>query len=134
MSAAVSSSRTPARLTYACVRCADRKVKCNRERPCSTCVKHNVECVYNASTQPRKRHKRVKVQALADRLKQYEALLQEKGIDLDRLPETPGIQMASRPVPTDITTVLSPVVQLETPESIISEGARSSGKKGYVEK
>jgi hypothetical protein len=69
------------RPTYSCTRCADRKVKCDRQRPCSACVKHNAHCIFNSVQLSRPRHKRVKVKALTDRLRHYEALLQERGIE-----------------------------------------------------
>jgi hypothetical protein len=96
--AASPSSNFPSRPTYSCIRCADRKVKCNRERPCSACVKHNVDCVFNTSQPPRKRHKRVIDQVLTDRLRHYEALLQEHGIDPRKLhvPETPESELHRR--------------------------------------
>ncbi len=75
------------RITYSCIRCASRKVKCDRQRPCNQCIKRNEDCVFNPQ-QPQRRRKRVKVQALAGRLKYYETLLQEQGVDLDKLPET----------------------------------------------
>jgi hypothetical protein len=84
---AISSTiNPPSRITFACIRCAERKVKCDRQRPCSACTKHNAECVFNDTKPTRKRQRRVKVQALADRLNQYEALLQEHGIDTKQLP------------------------------------------------
>jgi hypothetical protein len=69
------------RPTYSCTRCADRKVKCDRQEPCSACVKHNVHCIFNPIQLSRPRHKRVKVKALTDQLRHYEALLQERGIE-----------------------------------------------------
>jgi hypothetical protein len=82
-----SSSRTSTRLTLSCIRCAERKVKCDRQRPCSACIKHNADCVFNSSKPLQKKHKRIKVQVLSDRLKQYEALLQAHGIDRRDLPD-----------------------------------------------
>ncbi|ETS77901.1 hypothetical protein PFICI_09963 [Pestalotiopsis fici W106-1] len=73
---------------YACIRCAARKVKCDRNSPCAACTRHQVECVFNLAHPPRNRHKRGQQQALKDRIKQYEALLLEKGIDPERLPDT----------------------------------------------
>jgi hypothetical protein len=52
-------------------------------------VKHNVECVFTRSQRPQQKRKRVKEQALTDRLKQYEAVLQAQGIDPAELPDTP---------------------------------------------
>ncbi|KAB5559631.1 fungal-specific transcription factor domain-containing protein [Coniochaeta sp. 2T2.1] len=69
------------RPTFACIRCAERKVKCDRQRPCSACVNHKVDCVFQPPRPPRKRHNHAREQILSDRLKYYEALLQQQGID-----------------------------------------------------
>jgi len=68
---------------YSCIRCSDRKVKCDRQSPCGACVKHNVDCIYSyhPSHPARKKHRRGQDHALIDRLKHYENLLQERGID-----------------------------------------------------
>lgn len=75
-----SSSGTPSRPSYSCVRCASRKVKCDRQRPCSACVKHKVDCVFNNSQAPRQKRKRARDPALGNRFRHYAALLPEKNI------------------------------------------------------
>ena len=117
--AATPSSSKPSRPTYSCIRCAERKVKCDQQRPCTACVKHNAECAYNHSRPPRKRQKRVKDQILADRLKFYEALLQEQGIDPSKLPATPNSEPPRRSSHT--VAVLPQESQLQTPSSVESE-------------
>lgn len=130
------------RPTHACVRCSDRKVKCDRQKPCSACVKHNADCVFVPLRPPRKRHRRVEI--LTDRLKQYEALLQEQGIDTARLPDVPqsesrrasGTQLATNATDTE-------ELQLQTPTSIQSEPSgciqktqvvHGQGRSKFVEK
>lgn len=66
---------------FACIRCSDRKVKCNRQSPCDTCTKHGVECVFRPPRVGRKRRTLVKDNAKDERLNQYEALLRQHGID-----------------------------------------------------
>ncbi|KAI9808350.1 MAG: hypothetical protein M1827_007499 [Pycnora praestabilis] len=125
-----SSSNTPSRPTYSCVRCADRKVKCDRQRPCSACVKHNIDCVFNISQPPRKRHKRVKDQILTDRLRYYETLLQEQGIDPSKLPDTPDSLPRRRSSCT--VAVVPEEFQIQTPSSIESEPNQSISKTQVV--
>lgn len=95
--ATFSPTRTSNRASFSCVRCSERKVKCDRQRPCGACAKHCADCVYGPSRQPQKKPKRVKVQALADRLEQYEALLQRHGIDRSELPIVSNQQLPDRP-------------------------------------
>jgi hypothetical protein len=135
MATAVSpSSSLPSRATYSCIRCSGRKVKCDRQRPCSSCVKHNVECVFNPSPPSRKRNKHVKQQVLTDRLRHYETLLQEQGIDPSKLPDTPK---SEPPQPTRRSSHTAAAVpkdfQLHTPSSIESEPSRSISKAQVVQ-
>ncbi|KAJ6087236.1 hypothetical protein N7467_006150 [Penicillium canescens] len=50
---AVSSSKQPT--SNSCVVCHNRKVKCDRQDPCSNCAKADVECIYRAPPPPRRR-------------------------------------------------------------------------------
>jgi hypothetical protein len=95
--AAASISRPPAlsvpsRPTFACIRCSERKVKCDRQRPCRACVDHKVDCIIQPPRPPQKRHRygKEQMQLLNDRLKYYESLLQEQGIDPRTLPDPLG--------------------------------------------
>lgn len=64
-------------------------VKCDRQRPCSACVNHKVDCIFEPQpSRPRRRHRHVKDQILTDRLKYYETLLEAQGIDPKKLPGT----------------------------------------------
>ena len=120
-------SSLSSRPTYSCVRCSDRKVKCDRQSPCSACVKHNAQCVFRPPHPPRKRHKRVKDDILNDRLKRYEALLQEQGIDPTGLPDISEPEQAHKPSRTG-DAVAEDSLQLPTPMSSTSEPDRSITK------
>jgi hypothetical protein len=117
-------AKTSTRPTFSCVRCAERKVKCDRQKPCGACVKHNVDCVFQVSKPPRKKAKRVKVQVLADRLNQYEALLQRHGIDRSELPEGVSHDIPSRPIYTH--AVDSEVAHTQATSIIETESNRRS--------
>lgn len=117
--AAPPTSSMPNRPNYSCIRCANRKVKCDRQRPCSACTKRNVECVFNASQPPRKRQRRVKDQTLTDRLRLYETLLQEQGIDPSKLPDAPESEPCRRS--SHAEAVVPETLQMQTPSSIETE-------------
>lgn len=106
-----STHGVPTAPRFSCIRCAGRKVRCDRHQPCSACVKHNVECTYKAAQATVKRRKRVKVRELADRIKQYEMLLQERGVDVDGGITSPKVATQSAQI------------QLPTPQSITPEQA-----------
>ncbi|PYI19425.1 hypothetical protein BO99DRAFT_432550 [Aspergillus violaceofuscus CBS 115571] len=44
--------------TPSCVVCNRRKVRCDRQDPCSACAKNGIECVYRAHAPPRRRKRR----------------------------------------------------------------------------
>lgn len=77
-SPANSSSAQPK--SHACVLCQKRKVRCDRNDPCSGCVKAQVECVFREPPPPRRRKRKPEAILLA-RLKRYEEILRENGID-----------------------------------------------------
>lgn len=76
-----SSGTSSMKYTFACVSCSERKVKCNRQSPCSACIRHKVPCTFRAPKPPRRRRKLNRAELKDERLKRYEVLLQEKGID-----------------------------------------------------
>lgn len=63
-----------------CILCRKRKVKCDRKYPCSNCIKANAECIFRESI-PARHHKRRAEHALLSRLRHYESLLRQHGID-----------------------------------------------------
>ena len=68
----------------ACVQCQHRKIKCNREFPCSHCIKTGVECV-PGNLAPRQRRRRFAERELLDRLRHYEDLLNQHNIEFEPL-------------------------------------------------
>lgn len=67
---------------YSCVTCHTRKVKCDRDQPCTSCLKTGSECTYTEPPPPRRRMKKPK-QSSAARLKRYQEVLRNHGIDPD---------------------------------------------------
>lgn len=129
--AAPSPSSAPlGKSNFACVRCAERKVKCDRQRPCGACVNHNADCVFQPPRPPRRKDRHVKEQIISDRLKYYENLLQEHGIDPAKLPDTPGFDPLHGPsrAPTDVPRAS----HLQTPSSIESEATGSVSKTQVI--
>lgn len=61
-----------------------RKVRCDRQSPCSNCVKANARCV-QATLHSRPRRRRFPERELLDRLRRYEGLLRGHGIGFEAL-------------------------------------------------
>lgn len=70
---------------HSCVLCQQRKVRCDKLKPCSNCKKAGVECRVVAPQPPRRRKKRIPERDLVERLRKYEALLSQNGIEFDSL-------------------------------------------------
>jgi hypothetical protein len=66
-----------------CVLCQQRKVRCDKNKPCSNCVKAKVECRVVPPQPPRRRKKRLQEKDLIERLKKYETLLSENGVNFE---------------------------------------------------
>ncbi|KAF3767727.1 hypothetical protein M406DRAFT_226655, partial [Cryphonectria parasitica EP155] len=68
---------------HSCVLCQQRKVRCDKNKPCANCVKAGVECKVVPPQPPRRRKKRPHERELIDRLKKYESLLSQHGVDFE---------------------------------------------------
>ncbi|KIW14844.1 hypothetical protein PV08_07629 [Exophiala spinifera] len=68
---------------FSCIRCFERKVKCDKQHPCSNCSKSQVECTFRVPPAPRRRKKRLQEDVLLERLRKCELLLKAKGLSLD---------------------------------------------------
>ncbi|KAG6007743.1 hypothetical protein E4U21_005582 [Claviceps maximensis] len=68
-----------------CVLCQQRKVRCDKKKPCAGCVKIGVDCKVVPPLPPRRKKRRLQEKDLIDRLRKYEALLTENGIKYDAI-------------------------------------------------
>ena len=68
-----------------CVLCQQRKVRCDKNKPCANCVKARVECRVVPPQPPRRRKKRLQEKDLVERLRKYEALLSENNIKFESI-------------------------------------------------
>ncbi|KAJ0115294.1 colonial-22 [Diaporthe amygdali] len=68
---------------HSCVLCQQRKVRCDKNKPCANCVKAGVDCKVVPPQPPRRRKKKPQERELVDRLKKYEALLSQHGVDFE---------------------------------------------------
>ncbi|KAK4504332.1 hypothetical protein PRZ48_005248 [Zasmidium cellare] len=92
----------PQRL-LACVRCQQRKVKCDRSYPCSNCVRTGAQAQCTpASLTPRQRKRRFPERYLIERVKQYETLLRQHNIPFEPLHPSTTDETASEVGQTSI--------------------------------
>ncbi|CZR58747.1 related to C6 transcription factor [Phialocephala subalpina] len=69
----------------ACVRCQQRKVKCDRTFPCKNCQNSHSQCVPATKNPSRQRKRRFPERELLERLRKYEDLLQQNNIKFQPL-------------------------------------------------
>ena len=95
---------------FSCIRCFERKVKCDKRSPaCTNCVKSNVDCIFRIPPAPRRRKKRTPEDLLLARLKRCEELLKTNGIDIDSPSTFKGTA-------SEDTTTLVPANKLQASE------------------
>ncbi|RDW67549.1 hypothetical protein BP6252_08945 [Coleophoma cylindrospora] len=121
----------PSKSTFACVRCAERKVKCDRQRPCSACVNHKVECIFQPPRTPQRSRRRIKDQILTDRLRYYETLLRDQGINPKKLSDTRGSDAQRRP--NETVAVAPKESHASTPSAVESEASESVSKTQVIQ-
>lgn len=68
---------------HSCVLCQQRKVRCDKNKPCANCVKAGVECKIVPPQPPRRRKKKPHERELIERLRKYETLLSQNGVDFE---------------------------------------------------
>lgn len=82
---------------HSCVLCQQRKVRCDKNKPCANCVKAGVDCKVVPPQPPRRRKKKPQERELVDRLRKYEALLSQHGVDFEPI----GQHLKSSDIATD---------------------------------
>lgn len=68
-----------------CVLCQQRKVRCDRNKPCANCAKAGAECRVIPPQPPRRRRKKLQEKDLLERLHKYESLLAQNGVKFDAI-------------------------------------------------
>ena len=81
---------------HSCVLCQQRKVKCDRQKPCSNCVKARAECIPSVPTVPRRRRRKFSEQDLATKVRRYEHLLKKHGVKLEEDDSSDGSRAANK--------------------------------------
>ena len=81
----LSSHPSKPQRVLACVRCQQRKIKCNRMFPCAHCSTSRVNCVA-ATLAPRvRRRRRFPERELLERVRKYEDILRQNNINFEPL-------------------------------------------------
>ncbi|KAH8671545.1 hypothetical protein BX600DRAFT_496224 [Xylariales sp. PMI_506] len=90
-----SVSRPPKhQRVLACLLCQKRKIKCDRQFPCTQCIKSRAQCV-PATLMPRRRRRRFAERDLLDHIRKCEDLLRQNSIKFDPLHKDPSAEAPS---------------------------------------
>lgn len=68
---------------YSCLPCRQRKVKCDRQAPCSNCVKTERQCSFIAPVRGKRKRTKPPREGLHAKLRRYEELLKSYGAKLE---------------------------------------------------
>ncbi|KAH8694977.1 hypothetical protein BGW36DRAFT_417877 [Talaromyces proteolyticus] len=85
----VTSQPSKPQRILACVRCQQRKVKCDRKYPCANCVKSGVQCE-QAKPVLARRKRRFPERELLARIQKYEDMLRQHDIEFEPLHKIPA--------------------------------------------
>lgn len=117
------SPQTTSLKSFSCLKCQQRKVKCDKRDPCSTCSKTRVECVFRAPAPPRRRKRKNSPEAdLAARLKRYEELLKGYGANLDAM-DGSDVEVEEKRCDTGLATVANSTRDVRS-RSLLGNGKR----------
>ena len=92
MSTADADAADASEQTRNCLGCKQRKVRCDRRQPCSTCAKHNQQCIFPTSGRAlrrpdqkpgTRRHKVVERAQLIERIRRLENVVDELAVEVD---------------------------------------------------
>ena len=122
-----------------CVLCQQRKVRCDKNKPCANCVKARVECRVVPPQPPRRRKKRLQEKDLIERLKKYEGLLSENNIKFESIhPELlsgqGGADGGGGGVNDEVTELETDFEGLRTSPKSSTSASLSSGRKSQAER
>lgn len=92
----MSTSGGQSARAFSCTRCFERKVKCDRQNPCSNCLRSKADCIFRVPPAPRRRKKQPHGDFLTARSKDYQHALRGRGIGTET-PLMPAQAQASSP-------------------------------------
>lgn len=124
-----SSDLSAVKLTRgtSCVLCQQRKVRCDKNKPCANCVKAKAECRVVPPQPRRRRKKRLQERDLVERLKKYEGLLSEHGVQFEPIGQDLGGDGAQG---DDVDDLENDFQELKaSPGTTMSSSAHSTGEK-----
>ncbi|KAG6246577.1 hypothetical protein E4U23_004528 [Claviceps purpurea] len=108
----------------ACVLCQHRKIKCDRNSPCSNCIKANVTCI--ASTPAPARKRRRPNQDLQERLARCEELLKLYADGAVPGQAQTAAETATPPINETATPLINETATPTVNETLVSERAESA--------
>ena len=128
---------------HSCQRCAVRKIRCDKKRPCTACTKADAECEHRVIRPPQRRKRANRNEILNGRLAQYERLLQQKDAGQDALTETSDNKASPSLAINESSSKIRDGSPVQTPNTVIARPLRVSddtqllhdqGRSKYLDK
>ena len=69
--------------SHSCLRCRQRKVKCDRHTPCSNCARAGKDCSFVPPVRGKRKRTKVPREGLHAKLRRYEELLKSYGANIE---------------------------------------------------
>jgi hypothetical protein len=100
-SPSVPTTATAAAKNYACLPCRQRKIKCDKQIPCSHCLKSNKECSFVPPIRGKRKRLKPSKDELRAKIARYEELLKVQGVDAQSVKGGSGTTGPARSVGED---------------------------------
>jgi hypothetical protein len=119
-----SQSRQLQGTIRSCITCHNRKIRCDKECPCATCLRNNVICCYPEVEQVRRRPQRTTIIELAQRLARLERTISAmtKGAMTQSLDSKPVLDIAQ----SNETVLEQSPAPASSPEELLVRDGESS--------
>jgi hypothetical protein len=80
-----SATRNDGLKSYSCLICRQRKTKCDRQNPCSNCVKSRRQCSFIPPVRGKRPRIKAQSEGLHAKLRRYEELLKSYGAKIEAI-------------------------------------------------
>lgn len=95
-SPAPPAARRPRTVERSCLLCHQRKIRCDKRSPCSSCVRTGVLCCYPSAEQPARKPRKTTISDVAERLGRLERTLVAISSAESPLPQGTAVSESAR--------------------------------------
>lgn len=129
---ALPASRAAAEsvMTFSCLVCRQRKVRCDHAQPCGNCRRAKIDCEYVAPVRGKRKRSKSSHETLHAKLRRYEDMLKTRGVDVAEATTTTARNTASDDGLSESNETAESPTSLSVPtpgeEPVLAMGFRSA--------